>query len=238
MRYLRRILSVIIGICIIGCVMLYSLYRASQSVPEFYLEALESEPASATIASDELQRHVLELRQELQHGENWELALTDEQVNGWLATDLPEKFPGLLPSQLEAPRVAFRDDAIRVACRVNLGKLKAVASFKLIPTLTEDPNKLAVRLSGVKAGRLPLPLESILAQVSTAASRSGIPLEWTNDAGDPVAVVTIPTERPELRRGVVVQSLTVMDGGFRVAGIADMPQRIAESSVSFSRDHR
>ena len=154
MRYLRRILWIVAGLSAIGCVTLFALYRASQAVPDFYREALISEPVTASIASDQFEQQVRALRKELQHGEDWELALTDEQVNGWLATDLPDKFPGLLPEQFESPRVAFRGEAIQVACRVDLGSLRAIASFKLIPSLTANPNQLAVRLVGVKAGRL------------------------------------------------------------------------------------
>jgi hypothetical protein len=238
-RKLRHIAIALMAVSALGFLLLGGAYQASQSVPDFYQEALQAPPQRADQAGDEFEQEVVALHNELRDSDTWELALTDQQVNGWLATDLPEKFPGLLPEEAEEPRVAFRDEAIFVACRIDSGKLRAVLSLKLQPYLTDQPNEIAVRVDQVRAGALPIPLSQVLEQVSVAAINSGIPLRWAQEGSDPVALVSLPMDHPDLRRGVVLEQLEVATGRFRVAGRADGSQsRVADSAGQYPNDQR
>ena len=223
MRILRRLLLCFIVLVLMAVTGLVGLYRASQSVPEFYTVALEFETESAVQAGDELEQQVVELHNELETGQNWELVLTAEQVNGWLATDLDEKFPGLLPPEVHQPRVAFQDGETRIACRLETPKVQTVLSMALEPYLTEEPNELAIRVAHVRAGRVPVPLRGLLDKISAAAIKAQFPLRWSQDEGDPVAIVRVPTEREELRSGIVIESLRVEDGRLYVSGKTEMP---------------
>jgi hypothetical protein len=195
------------GITVAGLVAasVVGLYRASQSVPDFYETALELESVAAGQAGDALERQVVEMANDLEEGDRWELVLTDQQVNGWLATDLTEKFPHLLPPQLQQPRVAFQGKTTFVACQLNSGKVSTVLSLQLDPYLTQRPNEIAVRVRRVRAGMLPVPLTKLLDQISEAAHRSGLSLRWSQVDGDPVALVALPVERPEIRSGVMLE---------------------------------
>ncbi len=51
------------------------------------------------------------------HAGHWSAVFTDEQINGWLAADLPEKFPQLLPPEIQDPRVVFAPGQLQLACR-------------------------------------------------------------------------------------------------------------------------
>lgn len=240
MGWLRRIGRILgVGLALTAAAVVWA-YWASQAVPEFYQSALQASPSVVNPGGrHEFNRSLQALRSELSHGEAWALELTDAQVNAWLASDLPRQFPGLLPPAFEAPRLAFRPDAIYLGCRVNVGQLHAVVSLKLIPQLSQQANTLVVRVAGVKAGSLPMPLDQILAHVTTTARNAGIEITWNTTSGDPVATIELPVQRPELRHGVLVQTLTLVDGGFRVAGIADpIHSHVAESAGSTRSNQR
>lgn len=220
------------------------LYRASQSVPDFYHEALAFDAEAADVAGDQLEQKVVELHNVLETGPNWELCFSDQQVNGWLATDFVEKFPNLLPGEVKDPRISFQDNGAHIACRVDSGTASAVVSMKLEAYLTDQPNEIAVRVAHVRAGILPVPLAKVLDRVSAAARRSGIDLRWAQQDGDPIAVVALPTERPDVRNDVIVETLQIGAGMLRVGGSAvqedaalraDQPARVAEVSAENSK---
>ena len=221
MRILRRMLLCLVVIAIMVGLALYSVFRASQSVPEFYTAALELERDVADQAGDELEQQVVELHQELEQGSRWEIVVTAKQVNGWLAADLDQRFPGLLPREVKQPRVAFQDGETHVACRLETPKVNTVLSMALEPYLTETPNELAVRIAHVRAGSVPVPLKGFLDRVSEAAMEAGVPLHWGQEGGDPVAIVQIPQSHEELSTGVIIDTIRIDDGLLHIAGRSD-----------------
>ena len=146
----------------------FVLYSASRHEPQFYKQALQVEPERQREAGDELEKNVLELHNTARNEGRWEAVFTAEQINGWLAADLPEKFPHILPEGTDEPRVSINSDRIKIACRYQNGKVNTVVSFDLIVNLTSDTNTLAVRVSRVRAGALPVPLKQFLAPITRA----------------------------------------------------------------------
>lgn len=231
MRILRRLLVCLVILVALAGASLFFVYRASQAVPDFYTQALDIESDTADAAGDQLEQQVVELHNELERGSNWELVLTAEQVNGWLATDLEEKFPGLLPSEVHQPRVAFQDGTTHIACRVQTPKMNTVLSLALQPYLTDTPNELAIRVAHVRAGNVPVPLKGLLDRVAAAAMQAQFPLRWAQEEGDPVAIVQVPTEREDLRPGVVIETVRVEDGRLYVSGKAETPPEMTGAGM-------
>lgn len=195
------------------------LYRASQKVPEFYRDALEISPVTQRASGDELEKEVLQLRNDAQRTGRWEAVFTQEQINGWLAIDLPEKFPNTLPDDVGDPRVAINDGHISIACRYRGSKLETILSLTLEVSLSEEPNVLAVRFCKARAGTVPLPLRQWLDQIGDAANEAKIPLRWAKSGGDPVALVTIPRNHRELKnRALLIDTFLVRDGEIYLAG--------------------
>ncbi|MBM99988.1 MAG: hypothetical protein CMJ77_12750 [Planctomycetaceae bacterium] len=221
MRFFRRMLLCLVVLAIMVGLAFYSVFRASQSVPEFYTAALELERDVASKAGDELEQQVEELHQELEQGSRWEIVVTAKQINGWLAADLDQRFPGLLPPEVKQPRVAFQDGETRVACRLETPNVTTVLSMALEPYLTETPNELAVRIDHVRAGRVPVPLKELLNQVSEVAMEVEVPLHWAQEDGDPVAIVQIPQSHEQLSTGVIIDTIRIDDGQLYIAGRSD-----------------
>lgn len=217
-KLLKIALLLLLVLAVIGAGVAATLYRATQQVPDFYEHALQLEPETMKKAGDELERRMLALQNDIHQDGHWQAVFTVEQINGWLAADLDEKFPGLLPNGVQDPRVAIVDGQLRVACRHEGSGLNAIISFTLEPYLTQNPNEVAVRIRELRAGSLPLPMTKALERISKAANRADLRLQWAQEDDDPVALLTLPSSRPELRRNYRVDELAIEEGAIVVTG--------------------
>lgn len=197
----------------------WRLYRASQRVPEFYQQALQVEPEAHAQAGRELEKEVQILQSEAQKHGAWQAVFTDDQINGWLVSEMPQRFPRALPRDVREPRVSIQEDLAWIGCRYETSGLSAVISIGLDVQLTEEPNVLAVRVRNAMAGDAPLPVKPWLDQITAAAARSQIAVRWTEDAGEPVALVTVPSTYEEFaNKRVYLESVDLTMGALRLAG--------------------
>lgn len=203
----------LLGIAVLG------LYKAAQREPTFYRQAMLVEPAENREAGEALEQSFLDLHNDVRNIGTWEAVFTEEQVNGWLVADLPEKFPNVLPRGTQEPRVAIDAEAIRVACQFDNGKLKTIVSMALDIDLTTETNTLAIRVNKLRAGALPVPLRQFLDKITAAARRGDIPLKWHQIDGDPVALVTVPvTHEDYAHREIYVDTIELREGEIYLAG--------------------
>jgi len=218
-KFIRVLLLGLFGFSLLGCGICYTVWKASQQAPEFYEVALQKEPEQQKAAGDTLEQQVLMLQNEAREGGRWEALFTDEQINGWLATDLPEKFPHALPKGVSEPRVAIQPDIAKVACKYESKKVSTVFSMGLEISLTDEPNVIALRVRKPRAGLLPISINQILEHATRYANRSEIPVRWMEEDGDAVALVTIPAERKEfIHRRIRVETIELRDGEVYLAG--------------------
>jgi hypothetical protein len=225
MRKLARRLVAGVGVSAIAISLaLGGLYWAARQVPDFYRQSLarhrDSEPASG----ERFEQQALALHNQLQHAGRWEVRFTENDVNGWLADDLPRKFPRLLPAGVSDPRVAIEENSLRLAIRYNRGSVDTVLSLAGEAYLTDQPNEVAIRIGQARAGFLPVPLARLLDDISERAARAGVPLRWTEARGAPVALVRVPfdvslpgREKHDPQR-LVLEQLHSLQGEFVVVG--------------------
>jgi len=214
----------------------FMLYSASRHEPQFYQQALRIEPQLQREAGDELEQSVLELHNAARDEGHWEAIFTESQINGWLAADLPEKFPHMLPAGSDQPRVSIDPQRIKIACRYQHGKVNTVISFDLSVDLTTEPNTLAVRVSKVRAGALPVPLKRFLAPITKAGADSDIALRWSQTDGDPVALVTVPHQHEDYsHREIYLETIEMRDGEIALAGRTQKPGDTPHAVAQLSR---
>ena len=169
----------------------YSLFRAAQQVPEFYSAALEMPPTVAEKACDQFSDQAFALANDVEKEGSWSALFTDEQINGWLATDLVEKHPLLLPPNFAHPRVKLLADHAQVGVRYTVSGVETVAWMDVDARMT-DTHEIALRFRDIRAGAVPLPLATILDAVTTGAKELNLPLRWTSMDDDPTAVIGLP----------------------------------------------
>ena len=206
------ILPVIFGALFMG------MHIASRQEPQFYRHALEQDPGPQAEAGDQLERQVLMLHNETRRTGNWQATFTDSQINGWLASDLAEKFSGVLPPEFKNPRVAIESGRALLACGYTDPPIQTVLSMEVNVHLTEEPNVIAIQIHNARAGKLPVPLVQVLNSVSVFAQRAEIELKWMQFEGDPVAELTIPDHRKDMKKLLHLEALELRDGEIYLAG--------------------
>ncbi|MBI1249149.1 hypothetical protein GC197_15060 [bacterium] len=196
-----------------------SMYHATQQVPQFYDEALHVEPTVASHSGEILEEQVFAFTNQVKKPRRWSLHLTDKQINGWLASDLKEKFPDVLPDTIEDPRVAVKGNTLLVGCKYNGQSLNSILAVSLDCFLVEgQPNVVGIQLHSVTAGSLPIPISQLLTEIDTYAEKANIPIRWQQRDGDPVALVTIPSSGPEIDGEIRVDALELKDGEILLSG--------------------
>jgi hypothetical protein len=206
------------------------LYRSLQHVPAFYTEALAVADSDLQQSNRELLRQTAALNNHLRRMGAWEAHFTDQQVNGWLAVDVPKNHPDLLPPEISHPRVRITPDAIFAAARFD-GDISAVVSIELDVALPET-NRLAVRIKKFRVGDMPWPLDDLLHEVISTAASWGLQIEQTQSDGDPVLLVTVPVEIGEGPGKVRLERLELRQGEVYLSGHTLPPKSAAPTAAS------
>ena len=188
------------------------VYWASQQVPEEYCEALKGDPVERREAGEQFERQITALQAVTQQPGRWEALFTDEGINGWLAEVLPEKFSETLPESLSDPRVAIRPDKVMAFVRFHEGDFSSVITLTVEPYVPE-PNVLALRFHGIRAGTVPWGLGEIERGLTEAARQQNVQIEWRQaDGEDPVARIPIVgLDKCKLGHGELYLSGTIQD---------------------------
>lgn len=214
MRRLLRILGylfiAVIAIVLIGG---FASWRAAQQVPEFYAAARRADPMRDAAQAEQLERQVLELRNTARQKGEWQTTWTAEQINAWLATELPAQFPHLLPGGFSDPRVQVTPDHLQWGCRFKTDKLDTILWLDVSLFLTEETNVLACQIRKVRAGLLPVPVSQLTEEVERLARRADVPVRWDQTGSDPIALIRLPSHIADLGdRTVVFERLELRDG--------------------------
>lgn len=203
-------------------------HQSAQVVPDFYAQAVRESPPEAGASlppqiaaqAEQLEHELLDLRQEVRTNELWELRITAGEINAWLATELPRKFPSALPDKISSPRVAFVKDRIFVGFRYADRFAHGVLTLELEPFLAPTPHTLGVRIRRVSLGDLPLPIGNRLTELQIRAAKEGILLSIVYAEGDPVLYAALPLAEWAGRkhREVTLTALDLSTAGLIIQG--------------------
>ncbi len=139
------------------------------------------------------ERNLVDLSNQIRLGETWGTRLQQDQLNGWLAADLNEKFPEALPDKISNPRVTIFQDRIVLVFRYRWGRLPLVIRTTADVFSTDKPNQIAFCLRSTRTGWIPVPVSLWADHIAEKLSHFDVILEWTeNSEHDTVALVTLP----------------------------------------------
>lgn len=222
----RNILVAALVVCGLVGIALLGLQSALHRVPAFYAVAVAMPAADQEAAGESLERNVLALHNGARDAGEWSAVFTDQQINGWLAADLPEKFPQVLPPEVRDPRVALLPGQLQVACRYTDGQVTTVVSLILEVRLADEPNTLAVRVCGARAGLVPLPLKQLLDRVTESVQSGEVLVRWVQSDGDPVALVTLDASGPQdSAPHLVLEQIEIRAGEIHLTGRTGLPDQ-------------
>ncbi len=218
MRNALKILAIlaVVGL-LVGGVSLFSVYEATQQVPEFYRTALARAAEDQHADRDEFVAQAMALASDLRRSGHWQTLFTDAQVNAWLALELVNNYPELLPVDLHDPRVTIQDKEVTIACRYTNGGVTSILSLTL-DVFVKDPHVLALRVRHARAGAVPVPLARVLDAISHTAAQLNLRLEWRKAHGDPVALITFPKPRDGQADAIMLHAIELRNGELFASG--------------------
>ena len=216
-RFLRLILIAIIVFLFLLGGFLGVLWLLASRTPEFYQKKIPIDREVAKRASDEFLQKTSLLASDLKREGTWYLKITEEEVNGWLAVDLPNNHAQSLPRGVSDPRIEINDDVIRVAARVRRGLLSGVAHLELQVYSTET-NTVTVVVRRAALGSLPLPLQDLIENLKKVATQVQWDVRQMQSEGSPTLVITIPKTLDEKGRELEVTNIHVSKGQVELSG--------------------
>ncbi len=184
---MRRVLLVLAVLVVIA---LGATLTALWHEPTYYAAQLDQAPEQLEQANQEALRQAAALVSAVQRDSRWSATFTAEQINGWLAVDLPKNHPQLLAHGVVDPRVALDEHQLNVACRYRNQQLDTVVSLELDIRMTQE-HELAVQIKRLRAGAIPWPLTPLVEGLTQLAQQQNVPLRWTTRDGLPVALVRL-----------------------------------------------
>ncbi len=234
----RSCVIVSVGIGTIG-VIIAMVYRSMQQPPQFYQEALAVSDAAHEQAGDRFEQTILQLSNQMRMSEYWSATLTEEEINGWMAADLPNKFPGALPDIVESPRIAITDDQVNLAFRVRSKKFNGIVHIRGSLFCTDKPNQIAIHISNIRSGMISVPINFWAERIQRSLEQQGIVMSWIEQSGNPIALVDLPkhiTQKSD--RDFVIHAIQLDEGLMRVFGRTCQLDKTAGEVAQIPADKR
>ena len=157
------------------------------------------------------------LRMTAQQPGAWSAAVSERELNAWLATDLPRNHAGSLPAGWSEPRIRLEPGHLIVAARVAVGPLAGPVTCDVEVRL-RAVNQLECAVAAVRLGVVPLPPGPFVHRMAAVLGRLGFVTEARRLDGRPVVVVSLGG------RGVALEGLSVDSGELVVAGTTEQPR--------------
>jgi hypothetical protein len=192
------------------------LVRASRAVPEFYTRVAVSNapPAERQAAAKRFVQAISGIIDDARHSTRWERDVGEDEVNGWLAEELHQKYPGWVPAGVDQPRVAFEKSTLQIGFEVRKGMWRGVLSARLKPWMSR-PNTLAIEIESIRLGNLPVPVDELFEEFVNRARKRKWDLRWNQSGGHDVLLVRLDDKfGPEVR----VDTVEIRDNRLVVGG--------------------
>ena len=214
-----HLLRVITG-CLVGLALaLAVLAGLLRSEPPRYSRLLQSEAHAE--AAEVLARRALTKtaawHAAISRPGEWEMAITADEINAWLAVDLPRNHPRWLPPRVSKPRLVLSPRQLSVYARLGLGPFTAVATLDFEVVL-RNVNHLAIVLEQARLGAIPLPRTAILRELARHISRLGMVTDLRRLDGRMLLMVYIPSTHDAGATSYWLESLSSGDGELLMAG--------------------
>jgi hypothetical protein len=212
----RRIVKVVGLLAVVLLASIWLLWQSLFSVPSFYVQAASRPIARQSDDRRGFVRQTAELSNSWRREGEWRVEFREEQLNAWLAVDLPENHPELLSPEYREPRIDLVTGGFILACETVATIRPAVVSLSLVVESRGD-NLVRLQIQRARIGLLPLPMKGLLEGVTEFARESNLRLHWESDGSTPTAIVdfsalaedgeySVTLEQVEFREDLLVLS--------------------------------
>lgn len=216
-RFVRVALIVTVVVMALIAIGIGILRLLAARTPEFYVRKFPLDQIAAKKASDKFLQKTSLFASDLKRDGTWYLKVTEEEINGWLATDLPRNHPQSLPKGVSDPRIEMTDDVVRAAAKVRYGLLSGVAHIEL-KIYCMEANTVTVVVRRAALGALPLPLQDFIESLKKIAVQANWDVRQMQSEGLPTLVVSIPRTLDNKGREFELANIHVSQGQVELSG--------------------
>lgn len=161
--------------------------------PSDYSRLLRLTQEDLQKSGDRFETLALELSNQVRVVGKWSAEFPEMEVNGWLGSDLPEKFPQSIPNNIRDLRVSMQGKQLTLYFRYQWMAVVVPVTLSATVEGTAEPNQVAVQLDRSAAGWLPIPASWWARLLSQALERSGYRAQWKQASGRPVVIFQLPS---------------------------------------------
>lgn len=150
----------------------------------------------------------------------WGEAITDGEVNAWLAHDLPRVAASLLPGWVAAPTVRFLPRRVALSASLGAGPVGGRAWAILAVGLPRD-NELVIEVESAGLGAFPVPGDPLLEGIASRALAAGLAADIRRAEGRTSLHVVLPGRPPGARDTPLeyhLEGLRIDDGELVLSG--------------------
>lgn len=207
-----------LSLSVVGICLVWLGWNNIETGPEFYQEALEIDENESVAASMELKHEATEVVQQIDAGEKWELTITEDQVNGWFATELSKIMSQKNIQYVSEPRVKIETQGATLACRWTASALSGVLVCKLTATLDSEQQTIKVQLGQIRSGWVAIHRDRWEPDAKRSLANANLPITWDDQQSNPEITVDLSEIKTETGRTVRVESLAFLDGSLQLQG--------------------
>lgn len=154
---------VLVAMCLIG----FGLFTASPGYWETPIDG--SDPEVVERAQQFEQEFAAETTAVREDREPWQITLTQDEVNEWVAARLPQWLENrgvdaTVVQHAERAMIAIKADRVELATAVKFGSLEPIVRLIYEPRLNEA-GRVQLTLDSIRAGFMPLPGDALIDQV-------------------------------------------------------------------------
>lgn len=197
-----------------------ALVLAVKQVPDFYIRAQCPDNWNTRDRSARLMTRIQDLKNDIRSKSVWGDSFSVEDLNCFFQENMSRRDQGLcslLPNGFHSPRLVIEGDKLNIGFRYREGFWSFVSwvslEMWLVPT---DTNVIAVQISDLRAGALPIGSQSILESIAEAARDSNIEVTWYRNKRFPVGLFKFYPDQRQPQSQLL--RLEVKDGHITIAG--------------------
>ena len=214
-------MRVLLLLMALGGTAIWWAWSRAHHVPEFYKRARNQSGDVGEVARTALRRDVRQAQRDARKNFYWNASFSEEEINAWLQEELPGRFERLVTHGVSEPAIALENGQLLAAARYTSKRWDTIVSCRLSVEMTAEPNLIAIALSDLKAGSLPLPLDPFVRKISKEAALGNLDVRWDFTESGPIALVTVPNNNENyLLSPLIIESVNLIAGQLELSGWA------------------
>jgi len=180
--------------------------KAGEAVVRPSRSRRETPPADGPVDLDTIPRR-----------QHWQTELSEEEVNGYFAVEIPKNFPQLFSRGIKDPRISLKNGKLEVACQIEQGMVSGVLDL-VLDIQFPQPNRCEILFQRAYVGLVPFSRETVRDTFAKGLQGGGRKIETTRIQGYPALVIDLGNHLKNQDYSLLLQEIQVINGSLSISG--------------------